>query len=126
MKNYSINIDHNNKIILYQHHGTIKTEDIGSAWNEFLELIEFTNLKYNLFSDYRNSTFIGNNKDIEHICNTLESLHPVLDGKKQALLLDSPSNTALSMLFEGEVNDRTGFIVKIFSTEEAALAWLKK
>jgi len=124
MKNYSIQIDYKNKLIHYQHHGEIRLSDIGQAWEEFLSLKEFTSKKYNLFSDYRNSKFIGKNEDIEHICKILEPLRPILDGKRQALLLDSPTNMALSMLFEGEINNRTGFIVRVFSTEEAAFKWL--
>lgn len=54
---YSINIDHEHKLIKYRHSGIIFAEDIEEAWNEFLTFEEFTLLNYNLFSDYRNGKF---------------------------------------------------------------------
>jgi hypothetical protein len=126
MKSYFININHANKLIHFQHSGKIKPKDIGRAWEEFLKLEEFTVNKYNLLSDYRNSKFVGKQEDVEHICGILENLRSILYKKKQAFLLYSPINTALSLLFEGEINKRIGFIVKVFSTEEAALKWLTK
>ena len=122
--NYSVKINHANKLIHYQHRGQISRQEIGEVWDEFLTLEEFKINKYNIVSDYRNSTFIATHNDIEIICDILSSLEYILKGKKQALILDSPMNTALSVLFEGEANKRVGFIVKIFSTEEAALNWI--
>jgi hypothetical protein len=87
-------------------------------------LKEFTHLKYNLLSDYTDAKFLMNEKEIDEICGFLLNLKELLEGKKQALILHEPVSTALSILFEGEVNKKVGFIVKVFSTEKAALYWL--
>jgi len=124
--NYSIEVDHDFKIIRYRHTGSIEKEDIGKVWEELLSNYEFIHLKYNLLSDYRNSTFNLNVNDVDPICDFLFSLRDILKGKKQSLMLDDPLSTAMSLLFEGEVNKKVGFRVKVFSTEESALEWLLK
>ncbi|MDA3821820.1 MAG: hypothetical protein PF450_04295 [Bacteroidales bacterium] len=123
-KQYSIKIDHANKLIRYKHLGPIKKEDIGLAWEEFMGIEEFTTGNYNLLSDYSEGVFIASIKDVDLICDLLTPLKIILDGKKQAMIHRSPLNTALSMLFVEEVYKRVGFIVKIFSTEKAAVQWL--
>ncbi len=123
-KSYSLKTDHANKLIRYRHWGKIIPEDVGKVWEELLENEAFTREKYNLLSDYRRGEFIAKSNDVKIICDILYSLKTILKGKKQALILDSPMNTALSMLFEGQVNKKVGFIVKVFSTEAAALDWL--
>jgi len=123
-KNYSINIDHIHNLIRYQHTGCIEKEEIGQAWQMFLSKKEFTHQKYNLLSDYRNSNFNIKVNDLDSICDFLYNIKDILNGKKQALLVDEPLSTALSMLFCSDVNKRIGFKVKIFSTEDAAFNWL--
>lgn len=122
--NYSIHIDHQNKIIHYQHKGVIGTDDIGSAWQEFLQMKEFTEQKYNLLSDYSEAHFDMKVKDVGLITDFLLTLKPVLQGKKQAIIIDEPFNTAISLLFEGQANSRIGFKVCVFSGEKAAKKWL--
>jgi len=124
--NFTIEIDKQLKIIRYKHSGDIKKDDIGEAWNNFLGMIEFTEQKYNLLSDYRDSVFIANQSDIDIICTFLSNIKNIIDGKKQAIIVDNPSNTALSYIFEDQIYKQTNFIVKIFSTEEAAINWLIK
>jgi hypothetical protein len=122
---YSINTDHQNRIIHYRHSGFIGKDEIGMAWQEFLQMKEFTELKYNLLSDYTDAKFNMNIKDIDEITGFLARLKPILDGKKQALIMTEPMTTALSLLFEGDVNEQVGFIVKVFSEKEAGLNWIK-
>ena len=123
--NYSIEIDHDNKIIRYRHTGIIKKEDIGDAWERFLNLEEFTKFGYNLLSDYRNSTFAIGVEDVDIVSELMKSFKPFIEGKKQSLILDDGFSTAISVLFVDKVYEKTGFRVKIFSTEEAALKWLR-
>jgi hypothetical protein len=121
---YSININHDLRIIIYRHSGSILEEDIGSAWDEFMNMVEFTSLGYNLLSDYRNGQFEISIDRIQAITEILSKLKPILKGKKQALIVDDPYSVAGSMLFEANVYKEVGFIVKPFSTEAAALKWL--
>ncbi len=121
---YSISIDHKLRIIRYTHSGLIKGDDIGEAWNEFLKMEEFTQLNYNLFSDYRNGKFQMSLESIPEIVGFLRAFENILRGKKQALIVDEPYSVAVSMLFEDKINKEIGFDVQVFSTEKSALSWL--
>jgi len=121
---YSINIDHDLKIIRYKHSGVIAAEDIGQAWQEFLSLDEFTQEKYNLLSDYRNAKFDFSYRKISEIVNFMVNIKDIVKGKRQALIVDDPHATAGSMLFEASVYKEVGFIIQVFTTENAALRWL--
>ena len=122
--NYSIHIDHKRKLINYKHSGIIKAEDIEEAWRDFLEMKEFTQLQYNLYSDYRNGVFQIPRNSLPDIIEFMRRIEPVVKGKKQALIVDEPNSVAASILFENRVNEEIGFIVAVFSTEESALKWL--
>ena len=121
---YSIRIDHENQVLDYKHAGIIDKEQIGEAWRELLDLKEFTSSKYNLMSDYSEAAFNMDIGDVQLISDFLYTLRDVIKDKKQALIVDKPFNTVVSMLFEGAVYEKTGFIVKTFSTRKAALRWL--
>lgn len=123
---YTININHELKLIEYKHSGIIYAEDIGEAWKEFLALHEFTNLKYNLLSDYRNGKFQFQPELVKEIVNYMEKIEMIVRGKKQALIVDDPLSVAESMLFKNDVYKKVGFIVHVFSTENSALSWLCK
>ncbi len=122
---YSIHLDHTLKIIRYRHSGLIYAEEIEDAWSKFLAIPEFTHSHYNLLSDYRGGTFKMQLEDISMIIDYMKAIEPIVKGKKQALIVDDPYSVAGSMLFENKVYREVGFIVKVFSTEEAALKWLQ-
>lgn len=121
---YSIHIDHELKIIRYNHPGLITADDIGEAWKEFLTFQEFTQLKYNLCSDYRNGKFQIPVEYVSDIIDFMRSIETIVREKKQALLVDEPYSVAASMLFQRSVYEQLGFRVQIFTTEAAALTWL--
>lgn len=123
---YSYKIDHDLKLVRYRHSGLIYAKDIEEAWSEFLTLKEFTALKYNLFSDYRNGKFQIPLEQIAEIIKFMRNIENFVRGKKQALLVDEPYSVAASMLFEEEVTREVGFNVQVFTTEQAALKWLTK
>ena len=85
---------------------------------------EFTELGYNLLSDYEDAKFSMKVRDIDEITGFLSKLKPILEGKKQALIMTEPMTTALSLIFEGDVNEQVGFVVKVFSSQKAGLKWL--
>ncbi len=122
---YSISIDHDNRIIRYKHSGSISKQDIGEAWTEFLGMEEFTHKKYNLLSDYSDGKFEISISELDEIIDFLSDLKNIINGKKQAFIVNDPYSTAASLLFEADVIQKVGFIVKPFSTEAAALRWLK-
>ncbi|MEZ5070764.1 MAG: hypothetical protein R2751_07305 [Bacteroidales bacterium] len=121
---YFIQTDHELKLIRYAHAGILRVNDIGKAWEDFLHMEEFTLGRYNLLSDYRMARFDASKEDVEFILSFMYGIRDIVRGKKQALLLNDPASTALSMLFESRVNKEVGFVVKLFFTEKSALDWL--
>lgn len=121
---FTIKVDNDLKLVKYNHSRVLSKEDIGMAWQELLKLKEFTELKYNLLTDYRDSTCKIEVEEVDLICVFLVTLKDILKDKKQALIIDEPLGVAISTLFEGEVNKKIGFIVRVFSSQEAATNWL--
>ena len=121
---FTITVDHEAKLIRYRHIGALNKSDIGKAWNEMLSMREFLMEKYDLLSDYRGASFVFDAEDVDFICRFFYLIREVLDNKKQAIIVDDPQGTALSLLFENEVNRQIGFIIKVFSTKRAAEEWL--
>lgn len=122
--NYTITPDHELKIIRYTHSGKINKEDIGKAWEDLLNMAEFTHGSYNLLSDYRNATFNMDIDEVYEIVDILEGMGPILHGKKQSLIVRDPYSTAGSILFEEISQRKLKFKIKIFSTPDAAVSWL--
>jgi hypothetical protein len=122
--NYTIDIDHDLRIIRYKHSGSIKSKEIAEAWQSFLSMKEFTDLKYNLLSDYRGAKLNMDIKSPDLIVDFMMTIEPIVRGKKQSLILDDPYSTAGSVLFGERVYKKVGFKVKVFSTEKAALEWI--
>lgn len=121
---YEINIKHDLKLIQYKHCGFIDKDEIGKAWQEFLSLKEFTELKYNLFSDYTEAKFVLDIEDVHLITGFLFSIKDILFEKKQALVVLDKYNTAISNLFSKDVIEKVGFLVQVFNNKEEALQWL--
>ncbi|HZJ74116.1 MAG TPA: hypothetical protein VFC87_04880 [Perlabentimonas sp.] len=122
--NYSISIEHELKIIRYTHAGLIKPEDIDKAWVQLLAMKEFTELKYNLLSDYRNGKFQIPLEFLPELMGFMKNIESIVKGKKQALIIDDPLDVAISMIFENKVKKEIGFVIKIFTTNASALQWL--
>ncbi len=122
--NYSIIINHKKKYISYTHTGTIERKEIGEVWRKLLDMNEFTQEKYNLLTDYRGARFDFSFNELSVIELFLESIKPILDGKRNAVITDSPNETVISMIIENSMNKKTNFHVKIFSTTESAERFL--
>lgn len=121
---FSIAIDHHFKIIRYKHTGSIKKEDLDAAWSELIQIKEFTQLDYNLLSDYRESKFDIPLTSIDAILEDMKPMKPFLEGKKQSFIIDDPMSMAIAMLFMKDAFNKIGFKIESFSTEKAAVAWL--
>jgi len=121
---FSIIPDPELKIIKYTHSGLIYSHEIEKAWSVLLGMKEFVELNYNLLSDYRGGKFQMNISEVPEIVKFMSAIKNIVKGKKQALIVDDPYSVAGSMLFENKMFEEIGFIVKVFSTDEAALEWL--
>ena len=122
---YSIEINHNLRIISYKHSGRIGKNDIRYAWEKISNLPEFTEKGYNLLTDYRKGIFNFSLHDIDSIKIFLEEIKVNLYGKKNAVIVDKPKECAFSMLIGMNKTQEMNFHVELFSTEEAALKFLK-
>ena len=123
---YKIETYHNDNIIIYTHHGDVTKDEIGNAWNEMLQIPEFTIGKYNLLTDYREGKSQIKTDELSEIIEILSKIKPIIRGKKQAFLVHEPIGTAITLMFETEVFEKTGFLCKTFVTNEAAIKWLKE
>ncbi|SMO67129.1 SpoIIAA-like [Saccharicrinis carchari] len=121
---FSISVDHDLRIVRYTHSGLITKEDIGEAWAELLTMKEFTQLNYNLLSDYRKGKFEIPLDALPEIIEFLHTVKHVVQAKKQALIVNDPYSVAASILFLEKVGKETGFEVQVFSTKVSALNWL--
>ncbi len=122
--NHSIQLNHEKKYIHYSHQGIIERKEIGIVWTQLLSMEEFTLGRYNLLSDYRGATFNFTITETDVIEHFLESIKTVLQGKRNAVIVDKPQETAIASLFEYNTCDKINFHVKTFSTEEAAIRFL--
>jgi len=121
---YNIEIDNKLKIIRYTHSGNIGKNKIGKAWEDLFCLKEFTDLGYNLLSDYRNAVFNLSIEDIDLISDFLFKFKEILNNKKQSIVICDTKSVAMSLMFEPEIYSKVGFNVKVFSTIENAVNWL--
>lgn len=124
--NYTLEIDTSNKLIRYTHAGDLNPESIGLAWQELLVMPEFVTGGYDLMTDYRQAVYTGESEDMELIADHLSQYSSILKGKMQAIIFEDSYSTALTILFNNEVHQKTGFIVAVFTSSSEGLAWLKR
>lgn len=123
---YTIKINDDSKYIIYKHTGKIKRSEIGEAWRELLKMKEFTELGYNLISDYRESEFDFDIDEMPIVDEFLKSINHIISGKKNAVIIDNPRSTVFPMLYERKSGKELDFDVKMFSTEEAAASYVQQ
>lgn len=123
---YSVKIDNHLKIIRYKHYGVIERSELGEAWDQLINIKEFTDDHYNLLFDYTECQFSITTDDFKEIEDFLKSITHLIRGKKQAVIVDNPKTTAVSLIIRSKVNQATGFHIEVFSTRDAAITWLKE
>jgi len=121
---YTIKINHENRVVINTHSGSITKKEIGDVWCKILTFREFSNNGYNLISDYRDGSFDFSINDLEVIDNFLFSIKNIIKGKRNAILVSKPHETAISVYFEVEKSIELDFKVKTFSTVEAAMEFI--
>lgn len=121
---YTLELDHELKLIRYKHIGLIEEKDINVVWVKLLEMKEFTDQKYNLLSDYTQGKFNIQPQELPTILEFMRNIEHIVRGKKQALVVSEPLTVAISVLFQIQIRKEVGFNVKIYSSVENALEWL--
>ena len=118
---------------------TIDTEKkiVFETWSEHLTIEEYIEAKIELFTDtefkpdFNFLTDISNNKQdldenlISGIIKFLKKNITVSEKIKSAIIADNPNSVIKSFIFEDMGADLV-LNVRIFSTKEAALNWLKQ
>lgn len=64
-------------------------------------------------------------QDLSRIAEKQKKLFPLYQSVRHAVIHNTPENTALAMVFE-QKHISPAYKLKVFSTEEGALIWLKK
>lgn len=121
---FNFSLDVSNRIIVYRHKGLLQIDEIGRAWKNLIDIKEFHSSDFNLLSDYSEAEFAFDSGSTEIAWEFLYSIRHILENKKEAVITSTPLSTAYSMMFEKESAKRLNFMVKTFSTEEAAIRWL--
>ncbi len=123
---YTVELSKSEKIIKYQVIGTIEKSDIGVGWREVFNMLEFSEMGYDILADYSHADFkftIADTKVLDSILNASSSKVP---GKKIAVIVKMPYSTAISMIVKEKFHADLNYNAMIFSTQEAALMWLNE
>jgi hypothetical protein len=121
-KQHSINVNHEKNYVELKFMGNIFGDQIAEAWEELLSNKYFAEKKYNLLTDYRFCQM--HFMDAESTNEFLKSVINIIDGKKEALVIQDPDNTARSMFLISNVSAELNYCMKIFYSHETAIQWL--
>lgn len=77
-----------------------------------------------MLSDYSGGKFDIPSKKLEEIVDFMKNIEGIVRGKRQAIIIDDPYSTAVSILFQQDVYKEVGFEIEIFYSEIAAIKWL--
>ena len=78
-----------------------------------------------MLTDYRGGVFYISIDEIDIVDNFLGKIAHLLKGKRNAIIVDSPNEHVLSMLVCMDKDIEINYYLDLFSTEEAALNYLK-
>ncbi len=124
--NYEIKINSQYKYIHYTHKGVISRGEIGKVWSIIFGMDEFINGGYDILSDYRGGSFDFGVTQLDRVREFLSSHSKLLNGRKNAVIVDNPKETAISFLFEESMYSEINFRVRVFSTFDGAVSFLIK
>ncbi len=119
------NIQHssNDSIIRLVLTGTITVDETEKLARELSEITSDLDSKTFLLTDARNAVYAFDVNELEDISKRTSKF--ISKGKtlKEAILINSPRETAISMVFN-QCKCNGQHMTNIFSTKEAALSWL--
>ena len=118
---YKYKINDKEGIIYQFYKGKIRINDLEAAILKLSKDRSF-NPDYNILTDLRDCIFDFRPQDLEHFFKIFKEIFGKSRGKS-AVILDTPIETAISTIFQDLV--KTVRRIKIFSTYEAAIVWLK-
>ncbi|WP_346858224.1 hypothetical protein [uncultured Draconibacterium sp.] len=121
----STRYDSENNIVYLSHDGEITINDATKTLRMLKNTYNHLDYVY-LLEDSRNSSFSFSISEIPILIKAVkENLYGIIEVRHADIVL-SPLNTALSFIYGQMVNPIKNYKYRAFSTEEAAIAWLKK
>jgi len=103
--------------------GIISLNDVNKFLSDF-DMINYLPQDIMLLYDLREANLNFNTRDIWSISEMTNKATSSYNSVRTAILVNKPNSTAYSILFAKESSHK--IIRKVFSTVEAAIAWLKK
>jgi hypothetical protein len=118
--------DHENKLIIESYRGTVGLMHFIEYEKEKTNNPEY-NDSYSLFIDIREAIFQFSYEEKKIFYKTIMDIASKMNmNRKCAFLTTNPLEVASSVLFKLRAMRLTSLKVEVFSTEEAALNWLKE
>lgn len=119
-----LDIDNDRKLVIVRHIGEVTISSLTNAWLTFIYTKSFRELGFNLLSDCRGAKFIFRMNELGVARSFMKEYKTILQGKKAAMITDEPYTTAVGTLFERFAYEDARMVLKVFSTEGAALKWV--
>lgn len=120
----SIQLNNKQRIVYYQHNGTIEKKNIIEAWGKVLTLLIHQGINYNLILDYRGAYFNFTTFEIDEIVNFFYSKISILNDRKIAGIAIQSHETAIIKLIETLKVKDTDFQIRAFRAMEEACKYL--
>ena len=125
MKSYTIEIHRDEKFVCRRFFGDLVFDEILESWMEILNVPEFNNDNYDLISDYTEATVQVSVNSLNKVGDFYESIGQKYRGRKHAVVVAKPRQTAFSKLFKQKYDSESGILFDIFEEMEAAVNWIK-
>lgn len=125
MKTYSIEVNHQGQFICRKFFGDLILEDIKESWLDVLSIPEFDKENYDLISDYTEATLQVAASSLDKVGDFYQSIGQKYHGRKHAVVVVKPRQTAYSILFKQKHDSENGIRFDIFEEKEAAVNWIK-
>ena len=123
---YAIEFDNNHLLYKRSFNGKINMSDIVEAWGMLIDDKDFVESDCPLVSDYRNAELLMNVDAINQALRFYDSKKEVLKGRKHAVLVEKPRQTALALLFKRSHDESQGMLFNLFEEEQEALRWINE
>ncbi|MBG0782474.1 MAG: hypothetical protein H0S84_09425 [Bacteroidales bacterium] len=122
-KNYAYYFDPETRIMYKFYYGEIRIDDITTSWDDAVkrEIIPKETIGFVL--EYRKARLLIPVSYYKHIPVYYRKHPEIFSGKRIAILTTNPKDIVIPLLVETEDH---GYQSKPFSTEEAAIKWIKK
>jgi hypothetical protein len=103
----------------------VDAESIASLISDIVKEREKLPGNLRVLVDARRSTFAGKPEDLKMILKKFREHYKKFEMIKLTIILQNPYETAISILMQEMLKDISNIYFRVFSTEQAAVSWLK-